>query len=74
MLCKAVFDVRDRSALEAALANHPKLEREADRRYAWLADSADEAGFRRSFGMFVLEKGRVVLTRRLGEASPGELG
>ena len=61
VLCRAVFDVCDRSALEAALANHPELKREDDGSYAWLADSADEAGFRRGFGMFVLEKGRVVL-------------
>jgi len=29
VLCRAVFDVHDRAALEAALANHPELEREA---------------------------------------------
>jgi hypothetical protein len=61
LLCKAVFDVRDRAALEAALANHPELERQDDGSYAWLAEKADEAGFRRGFGTFVLEKGRVVL-------------
>jgi hypothetical protein len=61
VLCRAVFDVRDRAALEAALANHPELEREDDGSYAWLAEKADEAGFRRGFGRFVLEKGRVVL-------------
>jgi hypothetical protein len=61
VLCRAVFDVRDRAALEAALANHPELERQDDGSYAWLAASADEAGFRRGFGAFVLEKGRVVL-------------
>ena len=61
VLCRAVFDVRDRAALEAALANHPELERQDDGSYAWLAEKADEAGFRRGFGTFVLEKGRVAL-------------
>ena len=61
VLCRAVFDVRDRAALETALANHPELERQDDGSYAWLAEKADEAGFRRGFGTFVLEKKRVVL-------------
>ena len=61
VLCRAVFDVHDRAALEAALASHPELEREDDGSYAWLAENADEAGFRRGFGTFVLEKRRVVL-------------
>jgi hypothetical protein len=61
VLCRAVFDVHDRAALEAALANHPELEREDDGSYAWLAEKADEAGFRRGFGTFVLDKRRVVL-------------
>ncbi len=61
VLCRAVFDVRDGAALEAALARHLELEREDDGRYAWLAARADEAGFRRGFGTFVFEKGRVVL-------------
>jgi len=53
--------VHDRAALQAALANHPELERQDDGSYAWLAEEADEAGFRRGFGTFLLEKGRVVL-------------
>lgn len=61
VLCRAVFDVRDRAALETALANHPELERQDDGSYAWLAEKADEAGFRRGFGTFVLQKARVVL-------------
>jgi hypothetical protein len=61
MLCRAIFDVRARAALEAALANHPELERQDEGSYAWLAEKADEAGFRRGFGTFVLEKRRVVL-------------
>jgi hypothetical protein len=61
VLCRAVFDVRDRAALQAALANHPELERQDDGSYAWLAEKADGAGFRRGFGTFVLEKVRVVL-------------
>jgi len=61
VLCRAVFDVHDRAALQAALANHSELERQADGSYAWLAEKADEAGFRRGFGTFLLEKGRVVL-------------
>jgi hypothetical protein len=61
VLCRAVFDVHDRPALEATLADHPGLERQDDGSYAWLAEKADEAGFRRGFGTFVLRKGRVVL-------------
>ena len=61
VLCRAVFDVHDRAALQAALANHPELERQDDGSYAWLAEKADEAGFRRGFGTFVIEKARVVL-------------
>ncbi len=61
VLCRAVFDVRDRAALEAALAHHAELERQDDGSYAWLAPRADEAGFRRGFGTFVLEKERVVV-------------
>src|SRR4030095_12536845 len=61
VLCRAIFDVRDRAVLDAALASHPELERQDDGSYAWLAEKADEAGFRRGFGTFVLEKGRVVL-------------
>jgi len=62
-LCRAVFDVRDRAALEAALANHRELERQDDGRYAWLEPAGDggDKGFRRGFGTFVLAKGRVVL-------------
>ena len=61
VLCRAVFDVHDRAALQAALSNHPELERQDYGSYAWLAEEADEAGFRRGFGTFVVEKGRVVL-------------
>jgi SEC-C motif len=61
VLCRAVFDVRDRAALETALANHPELERQDDGSYGWLAEHADEAGVRRGFGTFVLARGRVVL-------------
>jgi hypothetical protein len=61
VLCRSIFDVRDRAALEAAVANHPELERQDDGSYAWLAEKADEAGFRRGFGTFVLQKKRVVL-------------
>ena len=53
--------MHDRAALEAALANHPELEHEDDGSYAWLAEKADEAGFRRGFGTFVLQKRRLVL-------------
>src|SRR6266566_1717282 len=61
VLCRAVFDVHDRAALQAALSNHPEPERQDYGSYAWLAEEADEAGFRRGFGTFVVEKGRVVL-------------
>jgi hypothetical protein len=61
VLCRTVFDVNDREAVEAALVNHPELERQDDGSYAWLAEKADEGGFRRGFGTFVLRKGRIVL-------------
>jgi len=61
VLCRTVFDVHDRAAAEATLVNHPELERQDDGSYAWLAEKADQAGFRRGFGTFVLEKGRVAL-------------
>jgi hypothetical protein len=81
VLCRAVFDVHDRAALMAALAKHSELERQDDGSYAWLAEGADEAGFRRGFGTFVLDKARIVLEttsrqraergRALLEAIPG---
>jgi len=81
VLCRAVFDVPDRAALEAALAKHPELERQADGSYAWLADGADVAGFRRGFGTFLFDKARIALEttsrqraergRALLEAIPG---
>jgi len=61
VLCRTVFDVHDRAAAEATLVNHPELERQDDGSYAWLPEKADQAGFRRGFGTFVLEKGRVAL-------------
>jgi hypothetical protein len=54
VLCRAVFDVHDRAALETALANHPELERQDDGSYAWLAEKADEAGFEAAAGSAVV--------------------
>lgn len=57
VFARAIFDVRDREALRAALEGHPDLEREDDGGYAWLADAP---GFRRGLGRFVLERDRLV--------------
>ena len=56
----AVFDVRDREALERALAGHADLERQDDGSYAWLEPAADDE-FRRGLGTFVLHDDRLVL-------------
>jgi hypothetical protein len=56
----AVFDVRDREALERALAGHADLERQDDGSYAWLEPATDDE-FRRGLGTFVLDGERLVL-------------
>jgi hypothetical protein len=60
VFASAVFDVRDREALERALASHPDLDRQDDGSYAWREPGGDE-DFRRGLGAFVLEERRVVL-------------
>jgi hypothetical protein len=60
IFARAVFDVLDAPALEAALAAHPALARGSGGGYAWLEpESAD--GLRRNVGTFVPEPGRLVL-------------
>jgi hypothetical protein len=60
IFARAVFDVLDDPALEAALAAHPALARGRDGSYAWHEpESAD--GLRRNLGTFVPEPGRLVL-------------
>ena len=60
VFASAVFDVRDREALDRALAGHQDLDRQDDGSYAWHeAGGSDE--FRRGLGTFVLDEGRVVL-------------
>ena len=60
VLANAVFAVRDRDALDRALAGHPELDRQDDGSYAWHEPGgADE--FRRGLGTFVLDEHRVVL-------------
>jgi SEC-C motif/Protein of unknown function (DUF2384) len=60
VFASAVFDVRDREALERALASHPDLDRQDDGSYAWRGPGGDE-DFRRGLGAFVLDERRVVL-------------
>ena len=57
VLARVVFDIKERSAVEAALAAHPDLNRQDDASYVWL-----EAGeeFRRSVGTVVIEGQRLV--------------
>ena len=57
VFARAVFDVRDRARVEAALSRHPDLDREDDGGYAWLEDAPE---FRRGLGRFVLDKERLV--------------
>lgn len=57
VLARAVFDVRDREALTAALARHPDLEREDDGSYTWTEEAPE---FRRGLGRFVVEGDRLV--------------
>lgn len=59
VFANAVFDVRDRAALEHALAGHPDLDRQDDGSYAWHEPGAD-GEFRRCLGTFVLDEHRVV--------------
>ena len=58
VFARAIFDVRDREALLAALDNHPDLHRGDDGSYGWLEDTPE---FKRALGRFVLEKNRLVL-------------
>ena len=60
VFASAVFDVRDRAALERALAGHPELDRQDDGSYAWFEPGGGEE-FRRGLGTFVLDDDRVVL-------------
>jgi hypothetical protein len=56
----AVFDVRDRDAVDRLLAGHPDLSRQDDGSYAWHEPETAE-GFRRGLGAFVPDAGRLVL-------------
>ncbi|MBI2527311.1 MAG: SEC-C domain-containing protein [Candidatus Rokubacteria bacterium] len=60
VFASAVFDIRDREALERALASHPDLDRHDDGSYAWHEPGGGEE-FRRSLGWFILRDDRVVL-------------
>jgi hypothetical protein len=55
----AVFDIRDRAALQRALAAHPDLDRQDDSSYAWHEPAGNDE-FRRGLGAFVVDKKRVV--------------
>jgi hypothetical protein len=58
MFGKAIFDVRDRDALVAALGGCPDLERQDDGSYAWLEETPE---FRRALGRVAVEGRRLVL-------------
>jgi hypothetical protein len=60
VVAAAVFDVRDREALDRALANHPDLDRQDDGSYAWLEPGGSD-DFRRGLGTFVPSGDRLVL-------------
>ncbi len=57
VLARVVFDVKDRQAVEAALAAHPELNRQDDGSYLWLEGGGE---FRRGVGTFVLQRQRLV--------------
>jgi hypothetical protein len=59
VMARTVFDVRDRPALDRALAGHPDLDRQDDGSYAWHEPGRDDK-CRRGLGTFVLEGRRVV--------------
>jgi len=58
VFARAMFDVRDRKELLAALDSHADIDREEDGNYGWFEDAP---GFRRGLGRFVFEKDRLVL-------------
>lgn len=58
IFAKVIFDMRDRAALEAALAPHPDLVEQDDGSYAWLEGREYP---RRNLGKFLLERSRLVL-------------
>jgi len=60
VFANAVFDVRDREAVERALAGHADVERQDDGSYAWFEPGGTEE-FRRGLGAFVLKNDRLVL-------------
>jgi hypothetical protein len=60
LFANAVFDVRDRGALDGALASHADLERQDDGSYAWFEPGGSEE-FRRGLGAFVRQGDRLVL-------------
>jgi len=60
VFASAVFDVRDRAALERALAGHPDLDRQDDGSYSWYEPGGGE-DFRRGLGWLRLEEERLVL-------------
>jgi hypothetical protein len=57
VFARALFDVRDRERLDAALSGHPDLDREDDGGYVWLEDAPE---FRRGLGRFVPSGDRLV--------------
>lgn len=59
VFARAVFDVRDRAALERALAGHPDLDQQDNGTYAWLEPQGCE-DFRRGLGTFAVSEARVV--------------
>jgi len=58
IFARAIFDVRDREGLLAALARHPDLEGDPDGGYSWTEAASD---FRRGLGGFALGNDRLVL-------------
>jgi hypothetical protein len=73
VVSSATFDIRDRAALERALAGHPDVEREADGSFVWLEDASFG---RRSLGTFAIKGKRVVfeaMSRERAERGRGFL-
>ncbi|MGH7390865.1 MAG: SEC-C metal-binding domain-containing protein [Candidatus Rokuibacteriota bacterium] len=60
LFANAVFDVRDREALDRALRDHVDLNRQDDGSYAWFEPGGSEE-FRRGLGALVLNGDRLVV-------------
>jgi len=80
VIARVVFDVKNRPAVEAALADHPDLSRQDDGTYVWLepTGAAPRPRTRRAASTVEITSGRIGLgtagRRSLGTIGPGVSG